>query len=212
MLRNAKGNIRQKHIIESKLKKAERESNRCLPADFIERVHSEIENLDSNLLELKLASLQADPILAKRSVDGISQVIMSNDCDLFVHNPKGILLYTFKYLKRTGTLTNIQLATCHNKTAIFISNCLKNRFINLSTKQLFIDPKIPLFGQEKDPTSRCMIACAIGNDYWIGGQKDFGTTAGMELLNEVSNNQNMMRYHQYLLTFVKTVEYILVYD
>ena len=42
------------------------------------------------------ANLQADLVTAKRSVEGLSDIIMSNDSDLFLHNPQYVLIHKFK--------------------------------------------------------------------------------------------------------------------
>ena len=117
----------------------------CLPADFIDNIRLEIKNIQSELVHLKITSFEADPILARMSVRGNSNIVMSNNSDIFVHNSKTMLLHSFKHVKRSGPLTNIQLTMCNKETTIFIHACLKNRFINLSNKTLFTVPSYPIF-------------------------------------------------------------------
>jgi len=37
-----------------------------------------------------------------------------------------------------------------------------------------VEPESPVFEDEGDNLCRAIIACAIGNDYWEGGQPNFG--------------------------------------
>ena len=65
-------------------------------------------------------------------------MIMSNDSDLFVHNPKCILIHSFKTKKKDGSLYDIVLATSSKSQAEWIRKSLVLRFAELAELKILI--------------------------------------------------------------------------
>ena len=42
----------------------------------------------------------------------------------------------------------------------------------------------PIFYKEKDVTCRSLIACAMGNDYWVNEQNKFSPAAADKIIEE----------------------------
>ena len=183
--------------------------NRYLSIDFTSSLKDEINNIDSKLAVVSIAELQADPVIAKRSITLESQMIMSNDSDLLVHNPKCILIHSFKTKKKDGSLYDIVLATSSTTQAEWIRKTLVQRFTELSELKVLIkNPPYVSFDKEIDVECRSLIACAMGNDYWIGGQSGFGSVKANTLLQSALHSfpTNVIERRKYILKKIVSIE------
>ena len=117
----------------------------------------------SDCVTFQKSHLQADPVLTRRNIMDLSDVVWSNDSDLIVHNPCCVLIHSYS-LPQSGSIKNIILPTGHIRSAEMISNIL-NRHPQYRKKPVFKPPKYPIFDIDLQVTSRALISCAIDNDY-----------------------------------------------
>ena len=168
--------------ISKQLQKARKLASNLLLPTFSEQMYESILNHNhSDLQYIKSKDFQADPIIAKRSIDGVSDVIWSSDSDFAVHNPNAILIKDFKYSRSSHNPDDIVLWTGNNSMVEKISALLKRRFpIFEQGADIFVAPKFPLFDSEPDYMCRAIIGCAIGCDFWEGGQIGVGASSIMK--------------------------------
>ena len=82
--------------IAKNLDKANQQSCNTLPSSFSVDLSDAIEyHNHPNLNFFKSEEFQADPMIVKRSIDGLSDIIWSNDTDFLVHNSEAVLLKDF---------------------------------------------------------------------------------------------------------------------
>ena len=187
------------NAISKQLEEAESEAQKGLPRNFTESLGNHISSIDTPLAIFREAQLQADPVIARRYLKRESDLIISNDSDFFAHYPEITLIRKFVRKKRDGKLCSLILATASRRTAATITWILKARYDSFKDVQIFSVPKFPVFDNENDAECRALIACAMGNDYWVGGQKKFGPAAAMELVKEAANIGNCADRRIYIL-------------
>ena len=86
-LRQNNGTDEELHKISAQIVTAQKKAESTLPIDFLARLEETIETFgDDNTFFLK-AKYQADPLIAKRSVQNLSDLIWSSDSDFIIHNP-----------------------------------------------------------------------------------------------------------------------------
>ena len=147
-------------------------------------------------ISLKKTESQADPLIAKWSLDIISTAIISNDSDFLVHNP--MCLQIFKWtLPRKGEPTNIILATAHIDTVHSVTNILRSQYKSLDKEEIFCVCKCPIFEIEENVHCRALVACAIGNDYWEGGQYKFGVVAALGVVKSAQKKKNVSSRYKF---------------
>ena len=90
--------------------KKSNKSNSSLPPTFSQHLHDVIiQHDDPGLHYVMSEDFQADPIIAKRSIDGLSHIIWSNDSEFVVHNPNALLIKDIKYARSSHTPYDIVL-------------------------------------------------------------------------------------------------------
>jgi len=77
---------------------------------------------------------------------------------------------------------------------------LWQRFPLILTQEIFVEPESPVFEDEGDYLCRGIIACAIGNDYWEGGQPNFGAKKAMALKLGAKDIANVEERREYFLS------------
>ena len=163
------------------IEKCNKHANTTLPNDFTTQLYLAVTATDNDIVTLRKAEYQADPIIAKRSNEKMSDIIWSNDTDFIVHHPDCIIVNSYKLNTQDNVPSNLILATGTRSQAEYLSDILKNRFPIFSDKNIFKIPSHPLFDLEDDIFCRVFLASAVGNDYWCGGQIDFGVAAAMKV-------------------------------
>ena len=87
-----------------------RKANSLLPPTFSQHLHNVIIQYDDPALHYIVSEyFQVDPIIAKRSVDGLLHVIWSSNSDFVVHNPNALLIKDIKYARLSHTPYDIVL-------------------------------------------------------------------------------------------------------
>ena len=133
----------QTEALAKEIEKKKKYANRKLPLTFNNDLQMCMAEAFSDCVTFQKSHLQADPVLARRNVMGLSDVVWSNDSDLIVHNPCCVLIHSYS-LPQSGPIKNIILATGHARSAEMISNIL-NRHPQYRDKPVFKTPKQPLF-------------------------------------------------------------------
>ena len=175
--------------ISFQLQKARKMSNYSLPEIFSCLLREAVLQHTSSDIEFIVSDkFQADPIIAKRSVDGVSNLIWSSDSDFAVHNPEALLIKDFKLSRRSNVPYDVILWTGDGVIADHVSTLLMNRFPAFKDNHnIFSIPKFPVLEDESDYLSRAIIGCAIGCDFWEKGQVGIGPAAIMRW-KQSSNN------------------------
>ena len=171
-LRQTNGNREEMIVLAKSIEKKRKLADRKLCSSFEDDLRSCISDSLSDHVAIKKANLQADPVLAKRNIEGLSEVIWSNDSDMIIHNPSCLLVHSCS-VPLSGSPKKIILATGNTHMAIFVTATL-SKYPNYRAKPIFKIPSHPIFETKMTILSRELLACAVGNDYWIGGQKGFG--------------------------------------
>ena len=132
------------------------------------------------------AQFQVDPLIAIRNVNGVSDLIWSNDSDFIAHNPQCILIKGHK-VGRDGIPYAIILGTGDVRITDKVTKILNAKFskdFDRDDSSLFTRPKFPIFEKESNYMCRALIACALGNDYWKDGQAGVGPSTVSKWLPE----------------------------
>jgi hypothetical protein len=182
-LRQENGNGEEATVLAKSIEKKRKIADRKLCSSFEDDLRSCISESLSDHVAIKKAQLQADPVLAKRNIEGLSEVIWSNDSDMIVHNPSCVLVHSCS-VPLSGSPKNIILATGNTHMSNIISATL-SKYPNYRAKPVFKIPSHLIFETKMTILSRLLVACAIGNNYWMGGQKGFGFANAMKIVKTI---------------------------
>ena len=180
---NSKTNKTATEKLINNLEKAKKAANTTLQSNFSNNLELLIENSHDVNITFHRAQFQADPLIARLNVQQKCNLVWSNDSDFLIHNPSAIIVNSFFLGKSAASPSKIVLATGTKVMADNISKYLQ-RFPHLRNKEIVQHPKYPIFDFDLNPESRCLIACAMGNDYWYSGQPGFGPKSALDVVNE----------------------------
>lgn len=176
--------------VTNEIRKLEKgESRAFLPLNFVARLQELASKFDAHgkgEIMVEIAPFQADPSIADVALRGGCEAIFSGDSDFAMYvGPGGpdklsdIMVRDIKINAKQSTITGCTLITGQRDVASKIEEILSNRGV---AAVFPVEPKFPLFNGVEDPTTRALIALALGCDALPGGVAGVGTSSLHNLL------------------------------
>jgi len=184
-----------------------------LPMDFIDGLREQVHMLaEMNLpakVSIKVAELQADPMIAYLLLMGVADAVFSMDSDFAVYGGDKCLCvrefcFSNRSDKRRGDwkLEKIVLSTGDKTVIDNVLACLRINFP--SQTHTFQYPKFPLFCGEPDPMFRALLCVALGCDVNPGGIKGFGPKTIHDIVKNIPR-PHMVPHAERIDCFLKAI-------
>jgi hypothetical protein len=167
--------------LEKLIVKKRRSYQRALPANFAtileELVANESSKPDALPSHGELSFLsdenQADPLMAIRAREKVTDAILSNDSDFAAHlGDDGLFIKEFCYSPREQSVSKFVLSTGNKVVAEMWAGILQQNYTAVDGQEApvwIVEPTSPVFEGMADPRLRALVAVGLGCDTWPGG-------------------------------------------
>jgi len=180
-----KEKVEEQKTLQSTIQKGDNALQSLLPSNFVEDLHSEVEDHFGNRADsvfLSTGAFQADSAIAKLILDGMADIVFANDADFsFLCGGQCLQVHEFKLDNKTDCLKDITVKSASLQTVTAVVNASADLGVEKIKKA-----KVPLLDGVEDPRFRMAIGLALGCDVLVGGIRGMGAASIQKLI--VNNN------------------------
>jgi len=169
------------------IKSKDNSAKNVLPSNFAEQLKDQAALLADRKLpakiSLKVAMMQANPMIAHLLITGPAELIILMDSDFAMYaGQQSLCMKEYYYNHRESSLSKIRLLTGDQQMATEIVQYLSS----FLPARKFKTPKFPLFSGEPDPMFRALISVGLGCDVHPGGIKGLGPSTLYSIVQNIS--------------------------
>jgi len=208
LLQHADASQKKIRELQQLIKTNESLCEKILPDDFVDVLRELVETYGrqnkQSTISLKVAKMQADPMIARLLLTGKADLIVSSDSDFAAYaGDKCLCVKSFSY--QGNRFDEIILSTGDRTVAEAVLASLRKTFPKAT--QTFCQPTFPIFCGENDPMFRALICVGLGCDVIPGGVVGLGPSRlykAVQLIGkDLLPDQRIHKLLDVLTSFVK---------